>query len=95
MDDPCGFQERRAHMRAEKGVAAPAEIEVGVHILAHTRVETCVKGRMLVEVDPARIAPSGPASPAIAAWDDLRDLADTLGGRWGCCSDPNLVPGDC
>jgi hypothetical protein len=73
----------------------PAEIEVGLHILAHTRVETCVKGRMLVEVDPARTAPSGPASQAIVASHDLRDLADALGGGWGGCSDPNLVPGDC
>lgn len=63
-----------------KGIAVAAEIEVGLHVLALTRAKTGVLGAMLVEVDPTRIVASGAATASIVPPDDLRDLADALGG---------------
>jgi len=64
-----------------KGIAVAAEIDVGLHVLALTRVKTGVTAAMLVEIDPVGIAPAGPPSTAIVAPDDLRDLADALGSK--------------
>lgn len=70
----------RAH-EGGKGIAVAAEIDIGLHILALTRVKTGVTAAMLVEIDPVGIAPAGPASTAIVAPDDLRDMADALGSH--------------
>lgn len=64
-----------------KGIAVAAEIDAGLHVLTITRVKTGVAAPMLVELDPAGIAPAGPASPPILASDELRDLAETLGSH--------------
>jgi N-acyl-L-homoserine lactone synthetase len=52
-----------------KGTAVAAEIEVGQHVLALTRAKTGVMGRMLVEIDPAKVAPSGPMTVGVSPSD--------------------------
>lgn len=61
-----------------KGTAVAAEIEVGHHVLALTRAKTGVMGRMLVEIDPAKAAPSGPALARVSASEDLREIAAAI-----------------
>lgn len=61
-----------------KGTAVAAEIEVGQHVLALTRAKTGVMGTMLVEIDPALIAPGGSAA-AISASKDVRAAAHAIG----------------
>lgn len=61
-----------------KGTAVAAEIEVGQHVLALTRAKTGVMGTMLVEIDPALIAPGGSAT-AISASKDVRAAAHAIG----------------
>ena len=61
-----------------KGTAVAAEIEVGQHVLAHTRARTGVAGRMLVEIDPDRITPAGPTLARVSASDDLREIASAI-----------------
>lgn len=63
-----------------KGIAVAAEIEVGLHVLALTRAKTGVLGTQLMEIDPTRIAASGPATRPIVAPDELRDIAQAFGG---------------
>jgi len=77
---PGRFLEAPRAYEGEKGVRA-AEIEVGRHTLALTRLKTGATGRMLVEIDPAGMVPSGDGSPAIAVSDDFHGLADPLCGR--------------
>ncbi len=62
-----------------KGTAVAAEIEVGQHILALTRAKTGVMGRMLVEIDPARIAPAGPTAAPVSPSDDIREIVAAIG----------------
>lgn len=62
-----------------KGTAVAAEIEVGQHVLAHTRAKTGVASRMLVEIDPAQIAPNGPTLARVTASEDLREIASAIG----------------
>jgi acyl-homoserine lactone synthase len=61
-----------------KGTAVAAEIEVGQHVLALTRAKTGVMGTMLVEIDPALIAPGGSAA-AISASEDVRAATHAIG----------------
>ncbi len=62
-----------------KGTAVAAEIEVGQHVLAMTRVKTGVVARMMVEIDPAALAPSGTPATRPTASDELRDVALAIG----------------
>ena len=61
-----------------KGTAIAAEIEVGQHVLAHTRAKTGIAGTMLIEIDPDRIAPAGPTLARVSASDDLREIASAI-----------------
>lgn len=61
-----------------KGTAVAAEIEVGQHVLALTRAKTGVLKTMLVEIDPALIAPGGSAA-AISASEDVRAATHAIG----------------
>ena len=62
-----------------KGIAVAAEIEVGQHVLAHTRAKTGVMAPMLVEIDPQRVSPNGPAAPVLAPSIVMQDLARDIG----------------
>lgn len=62
-----------------KGTAVAAEIEVGQHVLALTRAKTGVMGRMLVEIDPARIAPAGPMAAPVSPSEEVREIASIIG----------------
>lgn len=62
-----------------KGIAVTAEIEVGQHVLAHTRAKTGVMAPMLVDIDPQRVSPNGPAAPAISLSIAMQDLARDIG----------------
>ncbi|MDP3495056.1 MAG: acyl-homoserine-lactone synthase [Hyphomonadaceae bacterium] len=61
-----------------KGTAVAAEIEVGQHVLAHTRARTGVSNRMLVEIDPNSIAPTGPTLARVSASEDLREITAAI-----------------
>lgn len=62
-----------------KGVAVAAEITVGQHVLALTRVKTGVAGSMLFEIDPDLAATKGPPGQPIQASNELRDLVADIG----------------
>lgn len=62
-----------------KGTAVAAEIEVGQHVLTMTRAKTGVTKQMMVEIDPALIAPSGAPATKPSASDELREVAFAIG----------------
>ncbi|RYG21829.1 MAG: hypothetical protein EON93_25600, partial [Burkholderiales bacterium] len=62
-----------------KGTAVAAEIEVGLHVLAMTRAKTGVAMQMMVEIDPALIAPSGTPATRPSASDELKEAALAIG----------------
>jgi acyl-homoserine lactone synthase len=62
-----------------KGTAVAAEIEVGQHVLAMTRAKTGMTTQMMVEIDPALIAPSGPPATKPSASDELQKVALAIG----------------
>ncbi|RYY96813.1 MAG: hypothetical protein EON61_20965 [Alphaproteobacteria bacterium] len=62
-----------------KGTAVAAEIEVGQHVLAMTRAKTGVTTQMIVEIDPALIAPSGSPATRPSASDELQKIALAIG----------------
>jgi N-acyl-L-homoserine lactone synthetase len=60
-----------------KGIAVAAEVEVGQHVLAFTRVKTGVFGTVLVEIDPRRLPPTAPVRPMPS--ETLRDIVADIG----------------
>jgi acyl-homoserine lactone synthase len=60
-----------------KGVAVAAEVEVGTHVLVHTRAKTGVFGSALVEIDPGKLRP--PSSPQPRPSETFRDIVADIG----------------
>lgn len=64
-----------------KGTAVAAEIEVGQHVLALTRAKTGVVKPMMVEIDPALVAPSGVAAMRVSTSEELREAVSGIGAE--------------
>jgi acyl-homoserine lactone synthase len=62
-----------------QGIAVAAEIEVGQHVLAHTRAKTGVMAPTLVEIDPQSLSPNGLAAPVLSPSIVMQDLARDIG----------------
>lgn len=64
-----------------KGKAVAAIFETSPHVLALTRAKTGVMDRMLVEIDPAATAASGPTAKPITHSRDVADLVAEIGSE--------------
>lgn len=62
-----------------KGIAVAAEITVGWHVLALTRMKTGVAGAVLCEIGSDSEAAQGPAALPLPTSGELRDLVAEIG----------------